>query len=98
MKRAPIALVPLASALAAISPIASAATPVDSQLQVEDAGATEPQDATRKANVFYNVGNDLMSMVAYQKADGTMTVEPDSHVSHASHSSHSSHSSHASSI
>ncbi len=92
MKRKPIVLAPLASALAALVPGAQAPpVPAEQALPVSQ-DATEP----RTANLYYNIGNDLMSMVAFQRPDGTLGVQPDSHVSHASHSSHASHASHSS--
>ncbi len=99
MTRKPIALVPLAAAIAAMAPAADAVATVDQNTSASrDATTNHMSGAGRTPNLFYNHGDQLMSMVAYQQADGTMQVQPDSHVSHASHSSHSSHASHASSI
>ena len=81
-----ISLVSLASALAALSPAPNAdAKPTHPA--TEPAGAPQPSDELRP-NLFYSLGDDLMSLVTYTKADGTVEAR---HYSHSSHSSHSSH-------
>ena len=94
-----IVLVPLATALAALSAAsANANTPPTNAIERAntEAGAQIAADKIQP-NTLYNVGNDLFGLLVTTAADGTIVAQHVSHYSHSSHSSHSSHRSHSSS-
>jgi hypothetical protein len=96
MKKQPVILT-LAAALAALAGDATAApTPAKEALPSSEARDSSKQRPV-EANVFYNVGEDLLGLLVTERADGTVVAQHASHYSHSSHSSHSSHQSHSSS-
>jgi hypothetical protein len=88
-------VVPLAAALATL-----AGTAVINPLPANAKGTDEP-DARNlpdripisgvTPNRFVLVGEDILSFIVTDMADGTMVAQHYSHQSHSSHSSHSSH-------
>ena len=94
MRNKPIVL-PLALALAALSSERAVASLTTAQRADEKGGKGQnaPLVDVSDANVFVSVGNDLLSFLITENADGTIVAQHRSHSSHSSHSSHRSHSS-----
>ena len=98
-------LIPLAAAIAALTPSAQSATKAIPTQPVTDihhtlaapaaAAATLPSAGEEK-QVLVPVGDNLFSFVIERAQDGTLLSYHQSHYSHRSHSSHSSHESHSS--
>ncbi len=90
MDRKKVTLVSLASAIAAIAPSNQSvvhAMPLGS----DTAPTADPKIGGTQPNAFYNIGDELMGLVATTQPDGTVLAQHYSHASHASHSSHASH-------
>jgi hypothetical protein len=87
MNRKKVTIVSLASALAGLAPTAHASVPTDN-LAPQTALNPGPNQALGQPNSFYQVGDDLMSLVTSTGHDGVMVADHYSHSSHASHASH----------
>ena len=96
MKHKNTVVLPLATALAALTTAANATAPTTPPADK----ASNPSDSQRatvpnfEPNTFYRAGDDLMGLLVTRSADGTIIAQ---HFSHSSHASHASHTSHASS-
>jgi len=82
----------IAAALAAfpVAPMTGIAAPTE----VDQRAVGEPIKAlgsVANPKVVYQSGDELLSLVVTQRADGVVVAQHGSHVSHASHSSHHSH-------
>lgn len=92
MKRRPIAILPLASALGALAGNSVAATPAEAVVPPENTPVATPEtQGARSAlqpNTLVSTGETLLGFVLTEQADGTVVAQ---HVSHASHASHASH-------
>ena len=96
MKRKPITILPLASALGALGAGAVAATEAESAVPA-NTPSIEAETTTGQAlvpNTLVSTGETLLGFVITNQPDGTVIAQ---HVSHASHASHASHHSHYSS-
>jgi hypothetical protein len=86
------AVVPLATALAALTTGAHAtapsATPSDTGSNPVDSQQATPTNV--QPNTVFTAGEDLLGLLVTQNADGSVVAQHGSHVSHASHASHSS--------
>ncbi len=85
MKRRPIAILPLASALGAIAGNSVAATPADAGMPPENTSVATPEAQGARAlqpNTFISTGETLLGFVLTEQPDGTVVAQ---HVSHASH-------------
>ena len=94
MSRKTQTIIPLAAALAALG---ASGAPAEVNAAVPEGTVvrtTAVLKPTGQPNLFYTIGDDLLSFTVTQNADGTMVAQ---HYSHSSHSSHASHASHASS-
>mgnify|MGYP007135545036 CR=1 FL=1 len=96
MKRKPVAILPLASALGALAggamDVAEAKLAPSADTAVaSEAAATQ---SGQKPNTLVSTGESLLGFIVTEQNDGTMVAQ---HVSHASHASHTSHASHVSS-
>jgi hypothetical protein len=95
MKRKPIVILPLASALGALA--GSTMVPAEAKSIVSaDPVATSEAAAAKsgqKANIFVSTGESLLGFIITKQADGTIVADHESHASHDSHASHESHAS-----
>ena len=93
MKKQPLVILPLATALASLTGEAVAATTPNTDAQpaapVGDIAANEKIEP----NVIFKAGDDLLGLLVTTQADGTVVAQHSSHYSHSSHSSHRSHTS-----
>jgi hypothetical protein len=91
MKRMPIVILPLASALGALAATATVAEAksVPAAGAAVNSEAAAPQSAQR-ANTLVSTGESLLGFIVTEQADGTVVAQHRSHVSHASHASHTS--------
>ncbi len=100
MKRKPIAILPLASALGALSGSALTATEANSAAP-GNAPPVTTESATSQTvltpNTLVSTGETLLGFTMTEQADGTIVAQHVSHESHSSHASHASHRSHYSS-
>lgn len=81
-------VLPLGAALAALLPgTANAAVQLDTAKEHIN---PQPQDQ-RVADLLFVSGEDFLSLIVTQQADGTIVAQHRSHYSHSSHSSHRSH-------
>lgn len=89
MGDARIAIMPLAAAVAALSP-ALATTQAQASGSSETIEASQLPSATlsEPANTIVSTGRDLLGFVVNERADGTVVAYHSSHASHASHASH----------
>jgi hypothetical protein len=92
MKRKPIVLVSIASALASLTGAAQANV-APSSTPEETPALTNAKTGVSKLgpNVIFNAGQDLLGLLVTQNADGTVVAQHESHYSHSSHASHASH-------
>ena len=83
-------VVPLATALAALTTGANAtapsATPPDTGSNPADSQQATPTNI--QPNTVFTAGEDLLGLLVTQNADGTIVAQHASHSSHASHHSH----------
>jgi hypothetical protein len=95
-------LIPVAAAIAAITPLSKA---VESKKDLNQNDIknllSEQIDKSITTNgerlATYRVGDELHGLILHKNAEGIMVAGHYSHSSHASHASHASHSSHFSS-
>lgn len=100
MKRKPIAILPLASALGALSGSAFTATEASSAVPGNVPPVTTESATSQRAltpNTLVSTGETLLGFIMTEQADGTIVGQHVSHESHSSHASHASHRSHYSS-
>jgi hypothetical protein len=86
-------ILPIATALAALSPVA-APNPATAAPRDADATATAPaaqRDRADRPTMVVTAGEDLLGLIVAKSEDGTVVADHYSHVSHASHASHASH-------
>ena len=92
MKRKPVVILPLASALGALA--GSAMTPAEAKSPPPADAALTSEAATvksdQKANTFVSTGEIRLGFIVTKQADGTIVADHESHASHASHDSHAS--------
>jgi hypothetical protein len=92
MQRKPVVIIPLASALGALS--GTAIVPTDAQsAPSNDPVVTSETVAARtgqKPNTLVSTGESLLGFIVTKQADGTIVADHDSHASHDSHTSHAS--------
>jgi hypothetical protein len=93
--RKSIAILPLATSLAALSTGASAVAPTDAPNDpVNTQSSQGPKQDAHRPNVIFNAGGALLGLIVSQDKNGSVVAQ---HVSHESHSYHGSHASHTSS-
>src|SRR4029077_19729819 len=92
MSQKKISIIPLAAALASLGTPGNAAISVKTDV-AQTTDSVKAEGEKPQANIFYQIGHDLMGMIATEREDGTLFAGHSSHASHASHSSHSSHAS-----
>jgi len=92
MKRKPVVILPLASALGALAGSAMVPAEAKSIASADPAVTSEAAAAKsgQKANTFVSTGESLLGFIVTQQADGTIVADHESHASHASHESHAS--------
>jgi hypothetical protein len=91
MLKKPTVILPLATALAALSVGTKDATAT----ALEPQNTSDPEAARGTAsghpNLVVTTGSDLLGLIVTKAADGTTLAQHYSHMSHESHSSHYSH-------
>ncbi len=90
MKRKPITILPLASALGALGAGAFTATEAESAVPAS-APSIEAESKTGQSlvpNTLVSTGEALLGFVITKQPDGTIIAQHASHASHASHHSH----------
>jgi hypothetical protein len=91
MTRKSAAILPLATALAALGSGADARASEAPRNEGSGSVKGEPQSVTPiSANTVYSTGTDLFGLLVTRSADGTVVAQHSSHASHATHASHSS--------
>ena len=91
MTRKSAAILPLATALAALGSGADAKTLDTPRNDGSSPVKSEPQVLTSiSSNTVYSTGEDLFGLLVTRSADGTVVAQHGSHGSHGSHASHSS--------
>jgi hypothetical protein len=95
MKRKPVVILPLASALGALAGSVIVATeaqsaPSNDPMVTSEATAARPR---QQPNMLVSTGETLLGFILTEQPDGTVVAQHESHASHASHSSHASHAS-----
>jgi hypothetical protein len=92
MTKKPIAIIPIAAALAALGGT-TAATATTGEQAEKNMAQTHAEDTAAKAgpNVLFKVGENLLGLTVLKQADGTVLAQHFSHSSHGSHGSHRSH-------
>jgi hypothetical protein len=85
-----IAILPLATSLAALSTGAGAATPPDVPSDPANTQSTQSPKQTQRANLMVNAGGALLGLIVSHGENGSVVAQHESHSSHASHASHSS--------
>jgi hypothetical protein len=92
MKRKPVVILPLASALGALAGSAMAPAEAKSPPPADPAFTSEAAavKSGQKANTFVSTGESLLGFIVTKQADGTIVADHESHASHASHESHAS--------
>jgi hypothetical protein len=92
MKRKPVVILPLASALGALAGNAMVPAEAKSPPTTDPSFASEAAavKSDQKANTFVSTGESLLGFVVTKQADGTIVADHESHASHASHESHAS--------
>ena len=92
MARKKIALVPLAAALAALTPLGNEAKAALAPALPNAASEAENSIAGRSdvplPNHFVSIGKDLLGFSVTTKPNGVVLADHYSHASHASHASH----------
>lgn len=91
MSRKPVVVVSLATAIASLFSASATTDSAKAALPHDDSATAAPegiQSTGVKANSFFAIGQELLSLIVTKRADGTVTAQ---HVSHASHASHASH-------
>jgi hypothetical protein len=87
-------ILPIATALAALGGSAIPSNEAAASAPSQNLGVAVPDAGRSVANtcpsVFFNSGEDLLSLTLVDQADGTVIAQHQSHASHASHVSHAS--------
>jgi hypothetical protein len=94
MQKRSRAILPIATALAALGTSVAPSPAGATTSQEADAAMTAPgaqSNRSARPNVFVPVGEDLLGLIVSRGQDGTVLANHYSHVSHASHASHHSH-------
>lgn len=91
MSQKKFSIISLAAALASLGNAATAAVPASNEVGAQPTDTDTTSADKPQANMFYQVGHDLLGMIVTEREDGTLFAGHSSHSSHASHSSHSSH-------
>jgi hypothetical protein len=92
MRRKPVVILPLASALGALAGSAIVATDAqsapsnDPRVTAQTVGAPTGQ----KPNTLVSTGESLLGFTMTERPDGSVVAQHESHASHASHTSHAS--------
>ena len=98
MSHKPTVVLSLAAAIASLMGASTATNAkATSPANEPNGGASAPDSpspVSLKANAVFAAGDEMMSFVMSERADGAVVAQ---HVSHASHASHASHHSHYSS-
>jgi hypothetical protein len=92
MRRKPVVILPLASALGALAgsamvPAEAKAPPSTDPVVTSEAAVSK---SGQKANIFVSTGESMLGFIVTEQADGTVVAQHESHSSHASHTSHAS--------
>jgi hypothetical protein len=84
MPQSKISIIPLAAALASLGTPGNAAISVKTDV-AQPTDSVKAEGEKPQANVFYQIGHDLMGLIVTEREDGTLFA---GHTSHSSHSSH----------